>query len=168
MKYPSGYNYIGIACDGSHFFRRYNNNLALIDYILKQNKKNIVVVLGDGWQDGKGFVKATKDKRVIDMQGKTTIRQVINVIRDIDYLIAVDTGLLHVALTLHIPSVGLFSIIDPKLRLEHYTGSYDVCYKSDMECIGCGSWHMANCKFGDIKKDLSFVPPCLEIEPSEI
>ena len=165
IKKKEGYNYIGVACDGSHFFRRYNRAVELIHYILDKDPKNIVVVIGDGWEDGQGFVKIKKHRRIIDLQGKTTIRQVFNLIKDMDYLIAVDTGLMHVGLALHVPTVCIFSIIDPKLRIDYYTGQREIIYKSDLDCIGCGSWHMAKCKYGDIKKDLKFIPPCLEIEP---
>jgi len=169
LNKKEGYNYIGVACDGSHFFRRYSYGVELINEILNKNKKNIVVILGDGWEDGHGYVKYNKrDKRVIDLQGKTTIRQIINIIRDLDFLISIDTGLLHIGLTLHVPTLGIFSIIDPALRIKYYTGQHTIIYKDDLNCIGCGSWHMAKCEYGDIKQDPDFIPPCLEIIPHEI
>jgi hypothetical protein len=171
-------NYIGIACDGSHYFRRYFYGNDLINYILKADKNNIVVILGDGWEDGQGFVKAKPDKRIINYQGKTTIRQAINIIKDLDYLISVDTGLLHIGLSLHIPTVGIFSIVDPELRVNYYRGQKEIIYKSELQCIGCGSLHMEICKHKKISKDriafgrasnqASVIPPCLEIQPNEI
>lgn len=169
LKKDDSKNYIGIACDGSHFFRRYAYGVELIEYILKQDKNNIVVIIGDGWEDGQGYIKFNrKDKRVMDLQGKTNIRQCINIIKDLDYLISVDTGLMHIGLTLNIPTVCIFSIIDPKLRIEYYTGEKAIIYKKDMSCIGCGSWHMAKCIHGDIRKDRNFIPPCMEITPEKI
>jgi ADP-heptose:LPS heptosyltransferase len=189
IKKKEGMNYIGLACDGSHFFRRYFYGNDLIDYILKADEKNVVVLLGDGWEDGKGFVKCGRHKRLIDYQGKTTIRQAINMIKDLDYMISVDTGLMHIALSMHIPTVGIFSIVKPDLRIDYYRGQKEVIYKQELYCAGCGSFHMARCKHEKAKKyakeeaaagrrdetisaekvyDKDFVPPCLEITPNEV
>ena len=165
---PFLFRIIGVALDGSHFFRRYSYGIELIQYILNKDKNNRVVIIGDGWEDGQGYVKVKPHDKILNLQGKTTIRQMINIVHDLDSLIAVDTGILHVGLALHVPSVGVFSIIDPKLRISYYTGSRDVVYMSDMECLGCGSWHMAKCPHGDTRNDPDFIPPCLKITPEEI
>lgn len=169
IKKP-GYRYIGIACDGSHFYRRYAKGLELIDYILQADEKNVVVIIGDGWEDGRGFLKIKKeDKRILDYQGKTTVREAMRLIRDMDYLVSVDTGLLHVGLTLHIPTVCLFSIITPELRTKYYTGAFRVIAHNEHGCIGCGDFHMAHCKHqADKLPRHDFIPPCLTIEPKEI
>jgi ADP-heptose:LPS heptosyltransferase len=151
-----GKTYIGVQLDASHDYRRYDNGLKLVEALLTAGY--IPVVMG-GWD----FVRPLPDSAV-DLQGKTTVRQAINVIRDLDYFIGVDSGLLHVALTLHVPSVAIYSIITPALRLKYYTGPYKVIAKGD--CIGCGNEHMQVCKHGDKTKDKT--PPCMQIEPSEI
>lgn len=167
IEKKEGYRYIGIACDGSHFYRRYPNGVGLIKHILNKDDKNIVVILGDGWRDGKGYVKLIENNsRVIDLQGKTTVRQAINVIKQMDCVVSVDTGLLHIALTLHIPTVALFSIITPELRLIYYMGNYSVITKTN--CIGCGNWHMEICKHEGKNDRNKFIPPCMEIQPEEI
>lgn len=162
-----GRTYIGIACDGSHFFRRYSYGIELIDSLLEDDK-NVVVILGDGWEDGQGFVKyGKKNERVIDLQGKTTVRQVINTVKDLDKLVSVDTGLMHIGLSLHVPTVCIFSIIDPKLRIDYYTGPKQVIY-TELDCRGCGSWHMAKCPHGSTRDDPKFIPPCLEIPVADV
>lgn len=62
-----------------------------------------LVLLGD-----KKYIQG-KYPNTIDLQCKTTIRDAINVVKDLDYMIAVDSGLMHVALTLHVPTVCIFS-----------------------------------------------------------
>ena len=162
LKRKDGKVYIGLACDGSHSYRRYDHGQKLINYILSQNKNHVVVLMGD-YQ----FVKAKRD-RLIDMQGKTSVRECINLIKDLDYMISVDSGLMHVALCMHIPTVCIFSIIKPELRLHYYKGPYQVVYKDELSCIGCGSFHMAICKHGNKDKKPEFIAPCLDIEPKVI
>ena len=169
LKKEEGFKYIGVALDGSHYFRRYAYGSQLIEHIINQDEKNIVVIIGDGWEDGKGYVKYDKKhKRVINLQAKTDIRQAINVIKDLDYMIAVDTGLMHCALALHIPTVCIFSIITPMLRTKYYTGQKVNFVKKGIDCIGCGNFHMSKCPHGDLLYDPSFIPPCLHIDPADI
>ena len=164
-----GYRYIGLACDGSHFFRRYAKGVELIDYILKADEKNIIVVIGDGWEDDKGFLKINReDERILDYQGKTTIRDSMLLIRDMDYMISVDTGLMHIALSLHIPTVCIFSIITPELRVQYYTGQKQIVAHNELGCIGCGNFHMAHCQHGEKMPKHDFIPPCLRIDTKEI
>jgi hypothetical protein len=164
LKKKKGLIYIGLACDGSHSYRRYDYGMDLVNYLTGQNKNYVVVLLGD---DPK-FVRAKENKRLINLQGKTDVRQCINIIKDLDYMISVDSGLMHVALCMHVPTVCIFSIIKPKLRLHYYKGPKQIIFKKDLTCIGCGSFHMAVCKHGNKEKDPTFVAPCLDIEPKEI
>lgn len=159
----AGKTYIGICCDGSHCYRRYEKGEQLIDYILNQNPNAVVIVLGT-WN----MINAPKNKHVVDLQEKTTVREAINIVRDLDYLISVDTGLMHVALCMHVPTVCIMSIIKPELRLHYYKGQYQVYTKPGLTCIGCGGWHMAQCSHGDKDKNPGFIAPCLDIAPKEI
>jgi hypothetical protein len=164
LKKKKGMIYIGLACDGSHSYRRYDKGAELIQFILGSNPKYVVVLLG-----AEHFVKYQTNKRVMDLQGKTTVRDCFNVVKDLDYMISVDTGILHVALSMHVPSVCIFSIIRPELRLHYYKGPKQVVYKDkNLSCIGCGSFHMAVCKHGNKSKDPQFIAPCLDIPPEEI
>jgi ADP-heptose:LPS heptosyltransferase len=157
-----GKTYYGLACDGSHSYRRYDRGVDLADHILAQDPTAIIVVLG-AWD----FVKIQANPRILDLQGKTTVRDMINIVRDLDYLFAVDTGILHVALTLHTPAVGLFSICSPEFRVSYYDGPRRIIRK-DLPCKGCGDNHMFVCKHGDKTKDFKFIPPCLDVSPQEI
>ena len=161
-KKKNGYLYIGIQCDASHKYRRYDKGKELINYLLEKNKKIICVLLGHY-----SFIEGISNNRVVDLQGKTNRRQAINVIRDLDYLVAADSGLLHVALTMHIPVVAMFSIITPDFRLRYYRGENRVIWK-DLPCRGCGDWHMVKCKHVGRRDDFEFLAPCMNIEPKEI
>lgn len=160
VKKKEGFKYFVIQCDASHYFRRYDRGVELAEYIINADPKNIVVILG-----GYDFVKMPKrNSRIIDLQGKTTLREAICIIKDADYFIGGDSGLLHVACSLHTPAVGIFSIITPDLRMRYYTGSYKSVVKEGLSCIACGDKHMENCIHGDYKSK-NFKSPCMDIEP---
>ena len=156
LKKKKGFKYVGVQLDASHSYRRFYKNKELIDELLKQGYK--VVVLGSYEQ-----TELKKHKNIIDLQGKTTIREAFNIIRNLDYMIAVDSGLMHVALALHIPTVSIFSIITPDFRMRYYTGQYKIITKNGLDCIGCGDFHMKDCKH-DNSVDEKFIPPCMNLD----
>lgn len=163
IKKIDGFRYFIIQCDASHGYRKYPKGVELAEYIVSKDDRNVAVIIGSY-----DYLKFTTDnQRIIDLQGKTTIRQCISLIKDADYFIGGDSGLLHVACTLHTPSVGLFSIITPDLRMRYYKGPYKIITKN-LPCIGCGNFHMDNCNFGNLKTNKKFVPPCMDIAPLEI
>jgi ADP-heptose:LPS heptosyltransferase len=158
LRKKKGLRYIGINFDASHQYRRYEKGKEAIEYLLNVDKDNVLVILGHY-----KFIDIKKNKRIIDFQGKTNIKQVIDIVLDLDYLIAVDSGIMHIGLVTHTPTVGIFSIIHPHLRMNYYKGHYRVIYPEKMSCRGCGSHHMAVCEFGDKKKNPEFLPPCMNI-----
>jgi ADP-heptose:LPS heptosyltransferase len=156
-----GYKYFAIQCDASHSYRRYDKGEELAYYIINADEKNIAIILG-----GYDFIKLkNRHDRIIDMQGKTSVLDMIMIIKDSDYFIGGDSGLLHVACSLHTPAVGLFSIITPDLRLRYYTGPYKAIVKEGLQCIGCGNHHMEVCNFGNKKQKPEFISPCMDITP---
>jgi ADP-heptose:LPS heptosyltransferase len=162
LKKKKGFKYIGIQCDASHGYRRYDRGRELIDYLLEKNNKHILVLLGSY-----DFIKNIHNKRIINLQGQTTRREAILIIRDLDYLIAADSGLMHVALTTHTPVVCMFSIITPNFRVVYYKGHRKVIWK-DIPCKGCGDFHMVECKHGSKKNNIDYLAPCMNIDPEEI
>lgn len=158
-----GMTYVGIECDASHSYRRYDRGRELVEYILSQNDKNIVVVFGKT-----EYVTDINRDRVINLQGKTTVREMILAIRDLDYLIAVDSGIMHIGLSYHVPTVCMFSIITPDFRVKYYTGQKKVIAKTNLKCFACGDKHMTECIHGNKKNNQAFIPPCMDISPAEI
>lgn len=140
LQKKDGYTYIGVSVDASHRYRRMNNKKEFVERLLELNEKYIVVLLGSA--NGEKI----KDDRVLNLECKTTVEQVFKIISELDYMIAVDSGLMHVALTLHVPTVCMFSIITPDLRLRYYTGQYQVYTVENLKCIGCGDFHMERCR----------------------
>lgn len=147
-----------LQCDASHSYRRYEQGEKLAKYIVDMDNRNVVILIGSS-----KYVKMEKrHERIIDLQGKTTIREAMCQVRDADYFIGVDSGFMHVAMSCHVPTVAMFSIITPDLRLRYYRGPYKVIH-GNVPCIGCGNRHMVVCNYGDRDKDSLFRAPCLDI-----
>lgn len=114
LKKEKGIKYIGVSLDATQKERSFPwENLpqkAGIKYVLISSK-----------------TPDTKLHRanVIDLRGETSIEEMFSLVADLDGLIATDSGIMHVGLTLHIPTYCIFSIIKPRLRLQYYTGSYE-------------------------------------------
>lgn len=152
-----GLTYIGVCLDASHGYRTIADGDGIIKAIL-ENKKNVVVLFG-----AKKDYGDIQNTRLIDLQGKTTVREAMNYIRCLDKMFSMDTGLMHIALSLHIPTLGFFSIITAEYRMKYFTGPYKVI-KKNIPCIGCGDFHMTLCSQGAKKGEA----PCQQIPPEDV
>lgn len=159
FKRKAGHVYIGMSVEATHKYRGIQNYEQIADCILKDIPNSVVVLFGKV-QDGK---KA--QDRIIDLRGKTDVRQMLQTVAALDSMVAVDSGVMHVALTLHIPTVCIFSIITPDIRIRYYTGQKTVV-TSACQSIGCGNFHMQECKDDTRRPD--FVPVCANIDPAAV
>ena len=149
--------YIGLQLDASEPRRRYEYGRELIGNILDADPSNVAVIFGN-----RKYVTARglDYKRIIDLQGQTDVRQAMLAIKDLDGFIATDSGLMHVALALHVPTVCLFGLIPHALRIKYYTGLKRVIEKK-IACIACSMRSGPNC---DDKKTI----PCLDIPSMQV
>jgi len=163
LKKKSGKKYIGLVCDASHDYRRFSKWQELIDCIIEKDSDSIVVLIGVD-----GYMKPRRNKRIMDLQGQLTGREMIRLIRDLDKLVSVDSGPMHIGMSMHVPTVAIFSIIKPELRTHYYKGPFRIIYKSELPCAGCGSKHMADCRHGNKRSNKDFIPPCMNIPAQTI
>lgn len=75
------------------------------------SKENIgIVLLGGGQEirDAGAFSRTREDGFVLDLIGKTPLRETASVISELDLFISADTGLMHIAYGVGTPTVSLF------------------------------------------------------------
>ncbi len=72
---------------------------------------------------------------VIDLRGSLSLRDLMGVISRLDGLIGADSGLLHIAIALKTPLVGLFGCVPAAKRLPE-TGDF-VALEADLPCADC-------------------------------
>jgi ADP-heptose:LPS heptosyltransferase len=113
-----GYKVVGIVKKTQQKFRNYPhihliweyfNRTPLIDHTIK---KIIPVVIDH--EDTIDGILTTSD---------LDIRETIVLISQLDLVIGPDTGMLHVAGSLGIPTIWIFGPIDPKLRIGYYSNA---------------------------------------------
>jgi heptosyltransferase-2 len=97
---------------------------------------------------------------VIDACGMP-FRRAMAILSQCDGLIRVDTGILHVAAAMNIPTIALFGPIDHRSRCKGYTNT--ISMKSDLDCVPCWRNSSMKCKkTGKIKcisKCMEMIPP---------
>lgn len=93
-----------------------DNFIALIDKLLQLYPRHSIVLTGDeGDYKASGYIIAQhfkEQQRVINTMGKTSINEVLNIIKYADLCVCHDSGLMHFADALNIPLVALFGPTD--------------------------------------------------------
>lgn len=149
-------DYVGVSVEASHRFRGLPESADICKSILASGR--IPVMLG--WKSDEKMPKGT-----IDLRGKTTVCEMFSVVSQLDSLVAVDSGVMHVGLTLHIPTVCIFTIITPDLRIRYYRGQKQVV-TAPVQCIGCGDYHMIECK--QLRGKAEPIAPCQRVSIPQI
>lgn len=96
---------------------------------------------------------------VINWAGKTNIREVMALIAQADVFVGPNSGMMVIATSLNIPTVGLFGAFDPKMRAKFYEKFTGLFGKVD--CSPCNE-HWTECRRG-------YPAPCMKsIFPSKV
>lgn len=111
----NGFNMVGIVVRSAQEWRSYQHWKLVAEYfnrftLLDNTSKKVVPIIIDHEQPLEGF-NCTKD---------LDIRETIVLISQLDLVIGPDTGPMHVAGTLGIPTLWLFGPTDPRLRVGYY------------------------------------------------
>lgn len=125
------------------------------------------------WPYAEEFIKEYKDKfNIIPIhftskwpggQRHWDLRESLTVASLCDAMIAADTGFLHVAGALDIPTIALFGPFNPALRCRDYSKCKVICHTEEV-CNFCFS-HPDECRLLGLK---SVSPPCMQQEPFEV
>lgn len=168
FKREKGLRYVGFELDAQDTYRRYPRAraMALVNYFVNQDPNIRAVLIGH-----RPYL-AMKHKQIIDLQGKTSIEEAVNTIAGLDALVAVDSGLLHVGLTLHVPTVCFFGKMTADLRVRYYTGPREIV-KTSASCSPCSDRTDVGCLHGNAMEDWDytkpgcFMAPCTDIPPKD-
>ena len=75
---------------------------------------------------------------------RVSVRQMAALINEVDIFVGPDSGPMHIAGALGIPSIVAFGAIPPQARINHYP-SHTYVRAKDMSCLGC--WY-SRCGYG--------------------
>jgi ADP-heptose:LPS heptosyltransferase len=91
--------------------------------------------LGSDMDTARGLVRTPRIAGTEDWVDKLSLEESIAALEQLDLFVGIDSGLLHAAGAVGIPTVGLFGPSDPRLILPPETPSIGVV--SDAPCLGC-------------------------------
>lgn len=84
-------------------------------------------------------------RNTFNITGKTTLKDVIKIISELDLFISIDTGSMHIAAAFGIPQIAIYLSTSPEWTAPYYNDKL-VVIKSDAECSPC---FKRECRFGD-------------------
>lgn len=125
-------------------------------------KYNASLIFTGAKEDEKALLPLTSIPYSVSFVGKTTLEQNAALIEQCDLMISGDSGPLHIATALGVPSIGLYGSM-PIQR----TGTFGIncqSIKSNLKCVPC---NRRKCKY--IKGTTKIYTPCMEaIKPEDI
>ncbi len=112
----------------------------VISRLYKKGISSIIVGAKDEWIVNEDIRQKTleigKDVQVINLSGKLGLGQVLALLKNADIFVGIDSGIMHLASALDIPTVGIFGPTDP-----FYVGPQNkksiVVRREDLECVPC-------------------------------
>jgi heptosyltransferase-2 len=107
---------------------------------LLQERKNAVLAVTGAPEDAAAAEKiaAALTEKPLNLVGKTTLGELMGVIRQAAVFITNDTGPMHMANALRVPVVGLFGPTDPRVTAPFHAPA-TVIKKEDVPCWPCSS-----------------------------
>lgn len=107
-----GIKYIGIHMETFHKIKRWDKDRwAEIINVLSKHKNSRIVITGTyaGLKDIERVLEKVDDrKRIIIAAGKTSLRETMALVKQLNLLISVDTSIVHIAAAFEIPTVVLY------------------------------------------------------------
>lgn len=94
------------------------------------------VILGgpDNWETAEKILEG-HEAAIVNLAGRTRLRQAAAIINKAILLVGVDTGLTHMGIAFNVPTVAIFGSTRPYLKTEH--DNIRIIYKH-LECSPCG------------------------------
>jgi len=119
-KFSKYKGYIGLQVGASESYRIWptKNFIQLSKKLLEKNERILTTGIMKESFLSKKIVQACNNK-IIDMCGKTSIKELPYLINNLKFLVTSDTGTMHLAIALKTPTICLFSPSNP-----NYTGPY--------------------------------------------
>ena len=103
--------------------------------INKNYKTGFLILWGPGDEYDADYIKNHFPDRTV-LAPKTSLRQLAGLIKNCDFILANDSGPMHMAVALGIPTLGIFGPTDPA-KHGPYSKKSDYVIKEDLFCIKC-------------------------------
>ena len=108
---------------------------AVVDRLIDDTGAQAILFGSDGDRESTAAVRKNARHPLIDIAGRTNLREAIALISRCDLFISNDTGLMHIAGALGIPMVAIFGSTNPKTTSP--AGEASVVIHRDVPCSPC-------------------------------
>ena len=113
-----------------------DNLRKFIEMVHRELKGYRVVLVGDKDSEERALIlQSSLKKKAINLSGKTTLRELVAVVKKFDAFITPDTATLHLAQSLGIPTIALFGPTDPSAHTVKSSNLHVIVKKLD--CSFC-------------------------------
>lgn len=114
-------DYIGFQVGASELYRAWPTDrfVQLAKLLLKDGKNIAIIGIEEESFIAEKIIKECKSNDIVNLCGKTTIEELPYAVKNLKYVITPDTGTMHLAIALKIPTICLYSPSNP-----NYTGPY--------------------------------------------
>ena len=114
-----------------------NNYIELIKYLISERKLKVVLVGSVADRDeGDTIAEATSTREVVNLAGKTDLREAAAILSGCRVFVGNDSGPAHLAAAVDIPVVVLSGADDPKSTTPLATRK-QLIYLENLDCISC-------------------------------
>jgi ADP-heptose:LPS heptosyltransferase len=142
-----GKTVIGINASGGWYTKKWNLNsfARLIDKISTNEKYEFLLFWGPGeYDDGIAIQKNVNTKTVLIP--KTTLKEMGALLQRCSYLISNDSGPMHIASSLNVPTLGIFGPTNPHLQGPY--GKQHLWVRNEqLDCLEC---NLTKCPIGNV------------------
>jgi len=149
-------SYVAFAIGGQHNTKKLPNH-KIIELCSKINKT--VVLLGGKEDETNGQEIADKvGEKVINYCGKCNLNQSAEIVRQSEYIITHDTGMMHIAAALKKKVISIWGNTVPEFGMYPYQTEYKVIENKELSCRPCSKIGYKKCPKGHFKcmEDLDF------------
>lgn len=141
--YPVPGKYIVLAPSASFAPKRWpvENFVALAEKILAETKLHVVVLAGP---DDKFCEVFPRHERLLNLQGKTSLRESMQILARAELSIGNDSGMNHIAEAYEVPVVTIFGPTDPRFGFVPH-GKRSTYLSRDLWCKPCSTTGKSPC-----------------------
>ncbi len=113
--------------------------------LFKHLSNSTIVLLGDNTETHLNNTLNSKDyPNIISLIGKTNLNDVMEIISNSKYYIGLDSGLMHIAVSLNKPTFTIWGASNPKLYGYAWKRDKHKTVYLNLSCSPCSSWINAN------------------------
>jgi heptosyltransferase-2 len=103
-------------------------------------EKTEILFLGAGFDEQYAFIEKSLPFRTYSLVNKTTLGEVAEIIRNLDLLVTIDTGLRHIANAVDTPCLVIRNGHNSNIEFGKYTDN-EVLFSHEVPCSPCGKEH---------------------------